>query len=347
MLLACVGLRFLESRHAQLTFKFERILYWAFAMGMLAFTVFRPIGIARDDLPYLDIYNSVCPSLSCGQWLQGVRDWGWYSLVGLFKSWFPFSRVMLGVAGMALLIKLWVIFRLSRAPLMALLLFSGIFYQVQDLTAFRVSLSLAFLMLAIWIYVSKSVFWGSTALCLPGFMHKQGFFSIALVSAPLFKRSFWLLVIAVLLPFAILLILGKPSIPEWMLNQGDIVRQHAIQQGLDSYLAAQAAGAFKADKLVPIVFYPLVGLGLWLAKDVFVNNRKLYSVVASSMALACWATWLFAATTPAQARFFEYFMLPIVLLAGCANRTWLNLVLIAIVSGVWVVRHNILHPLML
>lgn len=346
MLISCVALCGKGEAKSQACARIEGMLFWIFGAIMIIFAAFRPIGIARDDQAYLDIYNAViCPTLTCDQWIQGSRDWAWYSFVGLLKNWTPAPRLMLTIAALALFVKLLVIFRLSRTPLMAMLLFTGVFYQVQDLTAFRASLSLAFLMLAISVWMANSGVVGSVAFCFPGLAHKQGFLSILLIFSPLFKRSLGFLLIVVIVPFAMLWILGKPALPSWLNNQDSVLGIPMIQYGLDAYLTAQSISVFKEDKLVPIIFYPLVGLGLWLAKDVFQVNRKLYSLVACSISLACWLMWLFAATTPAQARFFEYFMLPIVLLAGCANRTWLNLALIAIVSGVWVVRHNILHPL--
>lgn len=347
MLGACFGVRVIESSKGSIAIKAEAVLFWVFGLAMVVFAALRPIGIARDDLAYIDIYNTVCPTLTCGQWIQGTRDWGWYSLVGLLKSLLPTPRVMLGIAALGLLLKLWVIFRLSRAPLMALLLFTGVFYQVQDLTAFRVSLSLALLMFAIWVWMARGTLLGSVSLLLPGLFHKQALISVGLILAPLFKRWFWVLVVSMLAPVVMLWVLGKPTLPTWLFSQEDILRQYAVQQGLDAYFSAQAAGLFQADKVIPIVFYPLIGLGIWLAKDVFLLNRRLYCLVASSMAIACWLMWLFAATTPAQVRFFEFFMLPMVLLAGCARRSWINLSAVAVVSGVWLVRHNILHPLII
>lgn len=347
MLVACVGVRAIESSKSSIATKVETTLFWLFGLAMVVFAALRPIGIARDDLPYLDIYNTVCPTLTCGQWIQGTRDWGWYSLVGLLKSVSPTPRVMLGIAALALLMKLWVIFRVSRAPLMALLLFTGVFYEMQDLTAFRVSLSLAFFMFAIWVWMARGSLLGGVSLLLPGLFHKQGFLSVGLILAPLFKRWYWVLVVSMVAPVVMLWTLDKPVLPAWLISQEDMLMQHAVQQGLDSYLSGQAAGLFKADRLIPIVFYPLIGLGIWLAKDVFLLNRRLYSLIASSMAIACWLMWLFAAMTPAQVRFFEFFMLPMVLLAGCAQRSWINISALAIVSGVWLVRHNVLHPLVI
>lgn len=337
MLAVCLLLQLAENRRACALSRVEGALFWAFGAAMVLFAALRPMDIARDDLAYVEIFKGICPTLACDQWIQGTRDWGYYSFIGLLKSILPAPRVMLVFAAFALLAKLWVIFRLTRYPLMALLLFTGVFYQMQDLTAFRVSLSLAFFMLAIWVLLTRGKFVGGGALLLPGLFHKQAFLAIGLIIAPVFRHRFWLLPVAMVMPFIMLWVFGKPTLPAWLSNH----------QGVDAYVAAQEAGLFKADKPIPFALYPLAGLGLWLAKDVFERNRDLYTVVAASMAIACGLLYFFSTLVVAQVRFFEFFMLPVVLLAGEAKRTWLNLIVITTVAGAWVVRFNVLHPLLI
>ena len=347
MLAVCLLLQLAENRRACALSRVEGALFWAFGAAMVLFAALRPMDIARDDLAYVEIFKGICPTLACDQWIQGARDWGYYSFIGVLKSVLPTPRVMLGVAALALLVKLWVIFRLTRYPLMALLLFTGVFYQMQDLTAFRVSLSLAFFMLAIWASLKRGKWLGGALLLLPGIFHKQAFLSIGLVIAPIFRARFWLLPVAMVVPFIMLWVFGKPTLPTLLTNPQDALSQHVLQQGLDAYVAAQEAGLFKADKPIPFALYPLAGLGLWLAKDVFERNRDLYSVVAASMAIGCGLLYFFSTLVVAQVRFFEFFMLPMVLLAGEAKRSWLNLLAVAAVAGAWVVRFNILHPLLI
>lgn len=347
MLAANIGVFVLENRNVQISVKLEGALFWCFGAMMVFFAVLRPFGIARDDQGYLDIYNTVCSTLDCGQWVQGNRDWGWYSLVGILKSIWPEPRTMLLIAGLALAMKLWVVFRLCSRPMVALLLFTGVFYQTQDLTAFRVSLSLAFFMFAIWIYLKQSRLFGGVALACPGFFHKQALLALGLIVAPLFRKRFWLLVLAMVTPFVMLWVFGKPSMPTFLMKPEDALSVQAVQQGLDAYISGYAAGAFQQDKLIPWSLYPLAGLGLWLAKDVFIHNRDLYNIVAASMAIGCGLLYCFSALTVAQVRFFEFFMLPMVLLAGEVKRTWLTLVLVVAVSGAYVIRFNVLHPLII
>ena len=65
LLIACVGLSIVSRRNARLALQLESGIFWAFALAMVAFAALRPIGIARDDLAYLEIFKTICPSLVC------------------------------------------------------------------------------------------------------------------------------------------------------------------------------------------------------------------------------------------------------------------------------------------
>ena len=65
---------------------FETYAYWFLAILLVLFSMWRPIGIALDDGSYLELFKTICPTFTCGKWVQGSRDWGWYSIVGFLKS---------------------------------------------------------------------------------------------------------------------------------------------------------------------------------------------------------------------------------------------------------------------
>lgn len=315
ILVGCVGLWVLATCHAELSIKLEHVLYWTFAIGLLAFAVLRPMGIARDDPAYLEIYTTVCPTLTCGQWVQGERDWGWYSYVGLLKSIWPSPRVMLWVSAVAAMAKLWVVFKLSRRPMLALLFFTGVFYQVQDLTAFRVAFSLAAFMLAIFLLIRQRYVLGGLAVLTPGLFHKQAVITPLILISGILSRWYAVFVLLAILPICLLFgglsykgyeeILPYLHLP-WV--------QLLVQQGIDSYINLGQSGAYDRVRIMPYSYLPLAALILFFSKDVFLKNKILYKYCAMSFVIACWLTWLFAGWQEPQARFFEYFALPSVLL---------------------------------
>lgn len=347
ILIAWAGLGVVEHRKDQLSIQLENGVFWVFALAMVAFAALRPIGIARDDLAYLNIYNTVCPTLSCGQWIQGTRDWGWYSLVGLMKSFAPGSRVMLLISAVAALIKLWVIFKLSRRPLLALLFFTGVFYQVQDLTAFRVSLSLAVFMVAIYLLVKRHRFTGVLTVVLTGLFHKQAVLSPLILLSGIMRRWYAVFALLAIVPICLLFLgISYQGYREILPYQNLPWVQLFVQQGIDSYIAIGQSGGYDQIRIMPYSYLPLIALMVLFSKNVYFADRDLYRYCAMSLVITCWLTWLFAGWQEPQARFFEYFALPTVLLVGNFKNSLLPNLGVIMVSAAFVVRYNMLHPLL-
>lgn len=344
--MGCVAIRVLEFRKSSVTIKAETILFWVFGLAMVAFAALRPIGIARDDLPYLEIYNAVCPTFTCSQWIQGPRDWGWYSLVGLLKSLVPDPRVMLWLAAAGLLLKLGVIYCLARRSLPVLLLYLGLFYEVQDLTAWRVSLAITSFMVGIWSIVRFRTYWNSWTLFACGFFHKQAFVAPLILMGGFFKKNPWLLIVACLAPVVLLLLSIYPQLQQVIPEMSSELKRIVVEQGLDAYVAAKNAGRYIDWRNAPVVVYPQIFLILWLLLRYRLSNDWLESLMAGCLAMGCIFLWGFASLPDAQVRFFEFFMGPTVLLAGVRRLNALELTGVFAVSGVFVIKYNVIHHLL-
>lgn len=346
MLIVWAGLGIVGRSNARLSIQLETATFWVFSIAMVAFAAWRPIGIARDDLVYLDIYKMVCPTLSCGQWVQGPRDWGWYSLIGFFKSFWDEPRFMLWLSAIALLIKLGVVFKLSRRPLVGLIFFAGIFYQVQDLTAFRVSITMAIFMVSIYLLSRKQWLIGSLSTFLCGFFHQQGFLSPLILLSGILTNRYIVFMILTLLPIALLLTGFTVQAYMQIASYQDVpFVQFLIAQGLSSYIAIGKSGAYENIRVMPYSYLPLILVIVYFAKDVFSTNNDLYRYCAMSLVIACWLAWICAGWQEPQARFFEYFALPTVLLVGNFRNSLVPNLGVVVVAAVFVVRYNILHPL--
>ena len=346
MLIVCMSLWALESRNKVTAIKAETLLFWVFGLLMVAFAALRPIGIARDDLPYLDIYNNVCPTLTCNQWIQGARDWGWYSSVGLLKSLVPDPSVMLWLGAAALLLKLGVIYSLTRRPLITLLLYSALFYEVQDLTAWRVSLAIAFFMVAIWLVARTRTYLNSWALFCCGLFHKQAFVAPLILLGGLLKKNAWWLTLVCLATIVLMIFGLYPQLQEMFPSMGADIQQVAVAQGLDSYIAAKNSGAYQGWRNAPLVVYPQILLMLWFVLRDKTSNAYLDSLITGSLAMGCLFLWGFASLPDVQVRFFEFFMVPTVLLVGMRRLNGLELISVVAVSGAYLIKYNFLAHLL-
>lgn len=344
-LIACISVWVVESRQGKSNRNLESFLFWLLGLAMLVFTIFRPMGIARDDQAYLEIFKSVCPSTTCGAWLQGVRDVGWYSLVGLLKSFVPDPRVMLWLGAAGLLIKLAVIYNLVKRPLFSLFFYVSLYYQVQDLTALRVSLALAVLMASIWLVVRTRNDWSALTLVVCGLFHKQAFVAPLILIGIFLKRYHFLLILLCLLLIGLLILGVYPQLHFIAFKLEDGFKEMTINQGLDAYISAKLAGAYAGWRQAPIVVYPQIMLTLWLLIKAQPDNHKLGEMMSGCLVVSCMFLWGFASLPDAQVRFFEFFMVPTVLLAGVRRLSAFEFSGLVFVSGIFVTKFNIIHQL--
>lgn len=342
ILISCGGLSFLQLRNAQWPSKIDRALYGIFGALMIAFTVFRPIGLTPDDDAYVNMYTAICPMLTCDHWVLSARDWGWYGLVGLFKSFYDSPRVMLVIGALALFTKLLVVFSLSKKRMLALALFFGVFYQVQDLTALRVSLSLAFFMGGLWLIINRYRWQGILVLFSSFVFHKQAVVSPLIALGSGLRKKFWIYPLLVLLPVLITLMGLYPHIQIGVdfLNSKDLLSP-SLLEGLNSYLDLKKNGYYANWRVIPVSLFPVILLMVFLGKPAFDENKEVYIYASASCILACWFLWGFADIPVAQVRFFEYFALPMVLLAGNCRGRWWEIGLVLIVSSAFIYRYNV------
>lgn len=325
----------------------QRCVYVLFSSFLVGFAAFRPIGITRDDLNYLEIFSSICSSTSCNQWIQGARDWGWFSSVGLLKSILPSPRTMLLLGAGGLVIKLWVIYRVSSQSMLALLLYFGVFYQILDLTQLRIAFASSFFILSFYLLTRVSFFAGSASAFVSGIFHKQAFVSLLILLGAFFSIRYSFLVALTLTPMVMMLSGLYPDIPTVALRLADLGIFHsALVKDLDMYLVFKADGVYAGWRIAPIVCYPIVALSLFLAKDSLATFGQIYRYAAVSIISSVWFLWGFASLPDVQVRFFDFMILPVVLLAGVCRFDWWRFTGVVAVSGVFVVKYNILHPLL-
>lgn len=320
-------------------------LFWGFAILMACFELFRPIGIARDDQAYLAIFEGICPTLECGQMPQTARDWAWYLSVGILKSIWPSPRAMLLLGAIALFLKFSVIYSVAKRPLPVLLAFTSIYYQIQDLTAFRVAISSAVFLIAIWFYIRHSRAVGIVGMILSGVFHKQGFVAPSVLLGYLIKGRFWLLCILSLIPIGMMALGFYPPLQDWLSVLSGGANSAGIFRELDPYISHKLGGIYDGWRVAPVVFYPLIIFTLWMIGAHQSSNKRFDALMSGCLMMGCWFLWGFASLPDAQVRFFEFFMLPTILLVGIGRTSLRQTGALVLVSGIFVIKYNILHHL--
>lgn len=264
--LVCIGLKasILKSRD-----RLDFWLFWAFGVLFVSFAALRPLGAGVDDIYgySTDQFARVCPTLSCGIWIQGDRDEAWYSLIGLLKSIAPFPRIQLLLVAAGLGLKLWVISMLTQNRTLALLVYVAFFYIIHDITALRVSLAISIYLGAFYTLTRGYFFQGSIGLMFNGFFHKQAFL------APLLVLGCWI-------PWSrrgALFLCGPVGLLMAGIYPGDKVfdMMMSLSWGANvvnalfgaNYVAGKLAGVYDQVRVYPLVAPPAVLLATWLIRD--------------------------------------------------------------------------------
>ena len=323
-------------------------LFWAFGSVFIAFSALRPFGTGLDDIyGYAnDQFVRVCPTFSCGTWIQGDRDQAWYSLIGLLKSIVPYPRVQLLLVATGLGLKLWVISKLTRHRSLALLVYASCFYIIHDITALRVSLAISFYLGAFYLLVQHRWITGGLGLAVNGLFHKQASVAPLLFLGrwiPWSRRgAFFLLV-----PLGLLMLGIYPgdAIFNWAIN---------LPRGVDvvnalfgaTYVAGKLAGGYDQVRIWPVVAPPTVLLAVWLIRDLEPKSL-LFKYTATSLSLAVLFLWGYAVIPEVQLRFWHFFLVPIVFIVGNARLNRLKLLAILVLTGIYIVKYTTLHDLLL
>ena len=329
--------------------QYDRCLFWGASALLVAFATFRPLGVGVDDFGgYANVqFDMTCPAFECGQWIQGERDQGWYSLVGLLKSFYPHPQVALWLSGLGLAVKLWVIDRLCRHRSLALLFYIACFYIIHDITALRVSLAISVYLLGFYWLVQGRLRWGAGWLAVNGFFHQQAFV------APLLLAGRWLPLtpqraqLGLLLPLVLLVMGVYPgdALFHWLMGSG--WGRSLVSLLLHGYESYKLAGTYDHTRLWPVVAPPALFLAAWLIGDLFDRHRVLFQYTATSLIVAALFLWGYAVQPDVQLRFWHFFLVPIVFVIGNVQLTRWKLVAILALSAVYLLKYTVMHDLLL
>lgn len=326
----------------------DRSLFWMLGLVLVAFTAWRPFGSGLDDAGHFNLhYAGVCPLFECERWLPKERDYLWYFLVAGLKTVSSHPADMLWLSAAVVLGKLLLIDRLCHWRLMALTLYAGAFYQVQDMTSFRQSWAILLFLLGFWGMVRYSPGIGGPLLFAAGFAHKQGFLSVTLLPAAWLPRR-WYWPQAMLVTALLLMLLGcypssrilqtnvvyiQPG--SWLQLLRSLVEQTSFSRGGWSVLTAN----------IPLSSVPMMGLVLFVFRRGWPLADRVYVYGAFSAGLAFLWLWLYLTEPVYQFRFFYFFLTPLILVVGRRQQGALFLCMVMAVALAFTLRYNVWHRL--
>lgn len=242
--------------------------------------------------------------------------------------------MMLAAIGIG--IKMLVIDRLCKQKMLALLLLIPLVYIQYDFTQLRAGFALSWYFLAI-LFLAKNRFWLGGSFLGSNFMfHAQALPSILLLPLIWINRNKWILPLFVIL-FTCLIYAGL--FPTLSLMQ----KFNIINTGANPYLEMTANGGYINVKIFPLGYLPMLAFGLWLC---WANNPLedgLNRIVGASILLAIFLAWIFSFSPTIQTRIFEFYIAPLVLLAGNIGSSKIKWIGTAIVATILYLRLELLN----
>jgi hypothetical protein len=306
LLVAALSTSLIHSVHRKVI---ERSLFWIFGFVLCVFAMLRPYGLALDDHSYLVILNALCPAGDCSNGSPIFRDYVWFGLVSLGLSYWPDSLdVALVLSGLGVFIKLFVIDRLCRQRLLALLLLVPLSFIQYDMTQLRAGFASAWMMLGIYWLVRSHVLLGGLILLSNFLMHSQGIFSPGLLAYRLLRLNPWIFpsYTVILLGLIYLGLCPDSTMLSWL----------GLAAESATYFVGLQEGNYDGMKVFPWGYLPILGYGVWLWSTAAEEHKKISNIVAVSLLLGLALAWFFTIIPVIQTRLFDFYTLPLVFLAG-------------------------------
>ena len=338
----CLGATAIVSFHFGASDGFVKILYWFFSAPLLLFTIFRPIGLARDDDAYLSIFDAI-NSDSIGAHIISIRDPLWYLVAFVGKSLWADVRVLLLISAMGLLIKLMALgFAAGRNKLLALLMYACIYWQLHDLSQLRVSLSMAFFIVFLYLMSIQEKRLASITLVISSLFHIQALANLLLlIKRPAIKR--FTVSVAGALVVGVIFLGFYPSldsVSDVLINSLGV---EAISRLFGSYYIIADSDGDAGGFNPPLIFIASVfcyGIAIaGMGGQDFV--RPMFQISARSILYAIGLAWLFASLSDVQVRFYEYYFAGGLFLTG-QIKSKISFYSLACLSALYFAKFNLL-----
>lgn len=316
--------------------KLENRLFWVFASLLVAFSALRPMGITRDDLAYIEIVSRVCSFIECPQLPQSTRDWGWYFMASILKSFVTGERAVLILSGIGVFIQLLIIYRLCQNKLLALTLFIPLIYLYFDFTLLRAGLALTAFFVGFYFLVNSRRVLGSLALLGNYLFHSQGIFSIGIIPfQQIAKYKHFSIALISLLISCIYL--------EWTPSFGQLsfLGKHESTPYWGQYLA----GLFATERLFPAAHMLIIAYAIFvlLLNKALPETNTIEQYALASILLAVFLAWFFAPIHAMQTRLFDFYLAPLVFIAGNLRLTKTTLATTLGLAILLYIRMELLH----
>lgn len=315
----------------------DQKLFWFLGLILILFSALRPLGAGIDAPGYTEMGRTICPLVDCHQLIQTSRDQIWFALSGALRSFFSWERSILLVSAIGVFVQLYCIDRLCRQKLLALTLYVSLVYFVFNITILRAGFALSWYFLAFYMFCSERNRIGTLLILTNFLVHTQALFSIAL--APFYwltenKRAayaiFILCLVGIYSPF-------HPTSAQ--LSSLTPIPSAKI------YIDTALSGGYVGVKPFPIAGFFMLGYLVLIIsiQGVEPASTRLQRFVLASALMGTFFAWFFTSVHDIQMRLFDFYIAPLVFLAGNLKRNKYLFIATITLAVLLYIRYEVMH----
>ena len=279
----------------------------------------------------------ICPWIDCYKLIQTSRDQIWFALSGALKSFFSWEQSILLVSSIGVLMQLYCIDRLCRQKLLALTLYVSLVYFVFDITILRAGFALSWYFLAFYMFSNKRNRVGVLLILTNFLVHTQALLSIAL--AP-----FYWLAENKKVAFAIF-ILCLVGIYSPLHPTSTQLSTFIPIQAAKIYIDISLAGGYVGVRPFPIAGFFILGYLVLIisTQGVEPTSIRLQRFALASALMGTFFAWFFTPVHDIQMRLFDFYIAPLVFLAGNLKRNKYLFIATITLSVLLYIRYEVMH----
>jgi hypothetical protein len=298
-----------------------------------------------DDEGYFDIYNLQINNKPILFNLQD-KDILWLFLAKLINYFIQSILSIYILAVFGFLIKAYLIFKTTDDPFEPLLLYVVMYFQIHDLTQLRIAFASSLFLCSIY-YISnghlvKSLFFN--------------FFSLLSHSAVLLNPIIYLIkfekfnIYRIL--FLIFLILIVFTIFPSFNNINDLVIfmndfSISIPRSFEQYLTNINNKVESYNKYYPLILIPLTLFLVIFKPNINARNESIIRYSYTSILLGYFCLWIFSDFFIVGGRFFEFYLTPIIFLAGFIEKNMFQKFIFYTIVFLFLIRYFIISDFFL
>ncbi len=316
----------------------SRQLFYLYGIAFSLLILLKPLGSSPDDWNYVGLINTGCLSASCAVDVTVDRDFIWFLLVSIspISNGFLFIKL---ISMLSFVVKMYVIFKLSNNKLYALCVYTFGFLFLHDLTQYRVSLALAFFLLAIYFFARSQKLAGGIATVSSIGAHLQAVPALGLwfFRVPSISRA---TVVWWASAFLGLMLAGLYPPLSWLVSAAASVAGQ-VDSGFEDilkYIELADSGVRAGLKNVSVFSVVLVFVLSLLRLNMVGRQSVGYRAAAlkislSSVLFGYFLYFIFGSVFEMQNRFFEFFSVPLAIIFGACSHSFRNFFGLMLVCG--------------